>query len=334
MQLKPIERQVVVVMGASSGIGRAAALRFARRGAKIVAAARSREGLRTLVDGIRHDGGEAMAVPADTADFDQVREVAETAADVFGRIDTWVHTAGTSVYATFEQTTPEEFKRVVDVNLTGQAYGAMAALPHLRRAGGGALVHVSSVEAKFSMPYQSAYAASKHGIEGFLDALRLELAHEGVPISVTSIMPGPVNTPFFDKVRTKIGVEPTVPPPVYHPSVVADAILHAAEHPTRRVVVGGAAAVGAMLNSVAPRVMDAILLRTGFGTQKMDGPKSPAAPDSLFEPIEGHDVVEGTLPFPARETSISTTLQTSTPAKLGVAAAAAAIALIAYARAK
>jgi NAD(P)-dependent dehydrogenase (short-subunit alcohol dehydrogenase family) len=183
--LKPIHEQVVVLMGASSGMGRLAALEFAQRGAKVVVSARSGTGLRTLVDQIRRDGGEAISVTADTSQFEQVKAVAEAAVSAYGRIDTWVHLAAVSLYATFEETTPEEFHQVIEVNLVGQAYGAMAALPYLRQEGRGALIHVSSIEGRRTLPFQAAYGASKHGIIGFLEALRLELKHEGLPISVT-----------------------------------------------------------------------------------------------------------------------------------------------------
>ena len=156
MQLKPVEEQVVALMGASSGIGRETALRFARRGAKVVVSARGEQGLNSLVDEIRHIGGEAVAVPADTSDFGQVRAVAERAVEEYGRLDTWVHLAAVGLFATFEQTTPEEFGRVIDVNLMGQVYGAMAALPHLKREGRGALVHISSLEANRSRPFRRA----------------------------------------------------------------------------------------------------------------------------------------------------------------------------------
>jgi NAD(P)-dependent dehydrogenase (short-subunit alcohol dehydrogenase family) len=295
MRLKPIGEQVVVVMGASSGIGRAAALRFAARGARLVVAARGAEGLDSLVALIRANGGVATAVVADTSDFAQVKRVADTAADLYGRIDTWVQTAGTSVIARFEETTPDEFRRVIDVNLTGQALGAMAALPYLRQEGRGALVHVSSVEARISMPYQSAYAASKHGVEGFLDSLRIELASDGVPIGVTNIMPGPVNTPFFDTVRTKIGFKPTVPPPIYDSYAVADAIVRAAEHPARHVIVGGMVAAGVALQAVAPHAMDAILTRIGFVVQRSREPKAAGGPDSLFAPMAGFDTTHGSI---------------------------------------
>src|SRR3712207_4800183 len=237
MQLKPVEEQVVALMGASSGIGREAALRFARRGAKVVVAARGEEGLASVVEEIRRDGGEAVAVPADTSEFEQVRAVADRAAGEYGRLDTWVHLAAVGLFATFEQTTPEEFERVIDVNLMGQVYGAMAALPHLKREGRGALIHISSVEAKRSFPFHSAYAASKHGIDGFLEALRVKLKHEGWPISVTRVIPGTINTPFFDKGRPSLGVKPVGIPPIYEPQTVANIILYAAENPDRKSVV-------------------------------------------------------------------------------------------------
>jgi NAD(P)-dependent dehydrogenase (short-subunit alcohol dehydrogenase family) len=207
----------------------------------VVASARGEQGLNSLVEEIRHDGAEAAAVPADVVDFEQVRAVADRAVDECGRLDTWVHLAAVGLYATFEQTTPEEFKRVVDINLNGQVYGAMAALPHIKREGRGALIHVSSLEAKRSFPFHSAYGAAKHGIDAFLEALRVELKHEGWPISVTQVLPGTINTPFFDKARTKLGVKPVGLPPIYEPGVVTDVILYTAEHPARDLVAGGAA---------------------------------------------------------------------------------------------
>jgi NAD(P)-dependent dehydrogenase (short-subunit alcohol dehydrogenase family) len=293
MQLKPIHEQVIAVVGASSGIGRAVALAFARRGAKVVAAARGEPGLRSLTDEIRRAGGEAEYVVADVADYNQVRAIADRAIEQYGRLDTWVHCAAVALYATFEQTTPEEFRRVIEVNLLGQAYGAMVALPHLKRTGRGALIHISSIEARRAFPYHSAYAASKHGIAGMLDALRLELEHAGVPISVTNIMPGSINTPLFDKARTKIGVKPMGMPPIYQPDIVVDAILYAAENPVRDIVVGGAAKLFSTAQRVSPGMVDAMQLRTAFAGQKTDEPKSADAPHNLFEPIAGYDQVTG-----------------------------------------
>jgi NAD(P)-dependent dehydrogenase (short-subunit alcohol dehydrogenase family) len=310
MRLKSIKKQVVVMVGASSGIGRETALRFAERGAKMVLSARGAQGLNSLVDEIRRRGGEALAVGADVSEFSQVKSIADRTVERYGRIDTWVHLAAVSLYATFEQTTPEEFKRIIEVNLLGQVYGAMAALPHLRREGRGALVHVSSVEAKVSFPLQSAYAASKHGINGFLKSLRLELEHEKVPVSVTEVMPAGINTPFFNKARTKIGVKPMPVPPIYQPSLVADAILYAAEHPIPEVIVGGAAKAAVLTQRVAPAVTNALLRRTGFTSQRTNEPKSEDAPDNLFEPLEGYDRAEGDFSDQATSHSLYPGLQT------------------------
>jgi NAD(P)-dependent dehydrogenase (short-subunit alcohol dehydrogenase family) len=293
MQLKPVEEQVVALMGASSGIGRETALRFARRGAKVVASARSKEGLDSLVEEIRGEGGEAIAVPADTSEFDQVKAVADRTVEEYGRLDTWVHLAAVALFATFEQTTPEEFARVIDVNLMGQVYGAMAALPHLKREGRGALIHISSVEAKRSFPFHSAYGASKHGIDGFLEALRVELKHEGWPISVTQMMPGTINTPFFDKGRSKLGVKPVGIPPIYEPETVADIILYAAENPARDLVSGGAAQALIITQRLSPRMLDAVLAtRAGFSPQMTDEPRSEDDLDNLYAPIRGHDTAK------------------------------------------
>jgi NAD(P)-dependent dehydrogenase (short-subunit alcohol dehydrogenase family) len=318
MRLKPVSEQVVAVVGASSGIGRETALQFARRGAKVVVSARSEEGLRSLVSEIRDGGGQAVAVPADVSDSEQVKAVADRAAEEYGRLDTWVHLAAVGLYAPFEKTTPEEFERVIDVNLVGQAYGAMAALPHIKREGRGALVHVSSVEARRSLPFHSAYAASKHGIDGFLESLRVELKREGWPIGVTNVMPGSINTPLFNKSRTKLGVKPMGVPPIYEPNTVADVILYAAEHPVREIAAGGAAKAMILNQRLSPRLMDALLVRTGFDSQKTDEPKSEEGPDNLFSPIEGHDRAEGDFGDRAHPRSYYNWFETHPSAKRGV----------------
>lgn len=284
MRLKTVQEQVVVVFGASSGIGRETALRFARRGAKVVAAARTESALSSLVAEIQSFGGDAIYCISDAADFEQVKGVADSAIQHFGRIDTWAHVAGTAVIGPFSQTTPEEFKRVIEVNLLGQVYGAMAALPHLKREGG-ALVHVTSVEARRSLPLQSSYSASKHGVEGFLDALRVELAHEKVPVSVTNIMPGVINTPFYSKVRSRLGVKPMAIPPFYDPGIVADAILYAAEHPVRDMIVGDVGRALEFLQRISPAAMDALLLAIGFAGQRTDEPRPADTPDNLFDTV-------------------------------------------------
>ena len=328
MQLKPINQQVVAVVGASSGIGRETALQFAKRGAKVVVAARSEPGLLSLVDEIRRNGCDATYILADVSDFEQVKAIADKTVEVYGRLDTWVHAPSNNVFATFDNIKPEEFKRVIDVSLMGQVYGAMAALPHLKREGRGALIHVSSLLGRRSLPLQSAYCAAKHGIEGFLESLRVELQHEKIPISVTSVMPAAINTPFYNNALTKLGVKPSGPPPYYQPSLVADAILYVAEHPTRDFLVGDAAKVLDVLQRLSPSLVDSLLLRVAFPLQRTPEPKSEDAPNNLYEPVPDHDRVEGdfsNLAIP----SVSDWLDKSPPLKWGAIASMAALALLA-----
>ena len=306
--LKPVSEQVVVVMGASSGIGRATAARFAAEGAQVVASARGEAGLHSLVEQIRAAGGEVGAEVADVTDPEQMERVAARAVAEYGRLDTWVHLAGVALFAPFERITPEEFRRVVDVNLLGQVHGARAALPHLKREGG-ALIHVSSMGAKRGVPLQTAYIAAKHGIDGFVETLRMELARERVPVSVTNVMPATINTPLFDQARTKIGVKPVAPPPVYQPSVVVDAILHAARHPARDVVVGGAAQALITGQKIAPRLLDALLIRFGFEAHDTGQPKAEDAPDNLFAPLDAFSTVEDGFGDSALRRSVYTSLQ-------------------------
>src|SRR5215208_2454860 len=320
MQLKPIEEQVVVLMGASSGIGRETALRFAERGARLVVSARSEKGLASLVEEIQDKGGEAVAIPAEGSEFEQVKAVADGAVEAYGRLDTWIHLAAVLLVASYEDTTPEEFGRVIDVNLMGQVYGAMAALPHIKRGGGGALIHVSSMGAKRSIPLQSAYCASKHGIDGLLESLRVELQHEKLPISVTQVMPATINTPFFDKARTKLGVKPVAPPPIYQPGIVSEAILHAAENPARDLVVGGAAKAVILSQALSPRLLDVLLRVRGFEVHYTGEPKPEDAPDNLFEPIDGYNTVEGSFRDRAHPRSLYNWLELHPTVKRGAVA--------------
>ena len=322
MKLKPVEEQVVALMGASSGIGREAALRFAGRGAKVVISARNKEGLDSLVEEIRDAGGEATAVVAEVTDFDQVKAVADAAAERYGRLDTWVHLAAVSIFALFDETTPEEFRRVVEIDLVGQAYGAMAALPHVKREGRGALVHVTSVVAKRAVPLQGAYCAAKHGVDGLLESLRVELKREGWPIGVSNVMPAAINTPFFDKARTKLGAKPKGFPPMYAPGVVADTILYAAEKAPRDIVAGGAAKGMILGQRLSPHLMDAIMVRGGFGTQMTDEPKPENAPDGLFKPLDDRNRTDGDFDGQTLSSSFATWLDMHPAVKRGALAGA------------
>jgi NAD(P)-dependent dehydrogenase (short-subunit alcohol dehydrogenase family) len=329
MKLKPIEQQVVAVVGASSGIGRETALQFAKRNAKVVVSARTVSGLASLVDEIKALGGDAIAIPADVAEFEQVKSIADRTVEHYGRLDTWVHAAGTAIIAPFEQVTPEEFQRVINVNLMGSVYGAMVAMPHLRQTGRGAFIAVSSVEARRSMPLQAAYSASKHGMEGFLDSLRSELKQEGFPISITNIMPSVINTPFYNKARTKLGVMPTGIPPYYQPSLVAEAILHTAENPTRDLIVGDVGRVVDLFQKIAPDLTDTLVGAIAVPGQRTDRIKAADDPNNLFEPIEGYDTTTGdftnkTIPSFLDWFDFHPAVKWSTAAGLGVLALIAA----------
>ncbi len=286
MKLKPIKDQVVVLFGASSGIGRETAMQFAERGATVVAVGRRQEALDTLTQDIRMRGGTCIPAIAEVTDFNQVKQVAEDTAGRFGRIDTWVQLAAVSLYAPFQEHEPEEFRRIIDVNLVGGAYGAMAAIPHLKRSGGGALIMISSVEAVQPIPYHAAYSAAKHGLRAMTEVIRMELEAEDAPVSVTNIMPASIDTPFFDVAKTKLGVKPRAVPPVYEPEVVARAILFAAEHPSRDLAAGGAGKSFMMLKRISPVAADKMMAWAGFHLQKTSEEKGPDAPNNLFAPLQ------------------------------------------------
>ncbi|GAB2605896.1 SDR family oxidoreductase [Kocuria himachalensis] len=331
MKLKPIAEQVVVVLGASSGIGRESALRLAEKGAKLVVAARSEAGLQSLVEEITERGGQGAYVVCDVADHDQVRAVAETAVATFGRIDTWVSVAAVLVHAPFEQTLPEEFRRLMEINYLGQVHGALVALPHLRQAGGGALIAISSVESTVALPRHSAYSASKHAVEGMIDGLRRDLMAEGAPISVTSIKPGTINTPFFTSAAHTMDVEPTGPPPIYQPSVVAECVLYAAEHPVRDLYAGGGGRMMACTQMLSPRLMDTLLARA-VPLEATTIPAPGGAPGTLYAPRTEDNRTEGDFSARARSFSTYTWLQTHPRAKSLLAVGALATVAAALSR--
>lgn len=329
--LKPIGVQVAVVFGASSGIGRLTALHFAERGAKLCVAARSEEGLKTLVEEIEAAGGEAFYVLADAADFEQVKTVAEKCVERYGRIDTWIHSAGAFLFGSVEKTEPEEYERVMKVNLLGQIYGAKAALPHLKQFGG-ALIHISSVEAIRTAPYQSAYGASKHGLNGFLQVLRVELAHENIPVSVTQILPAAINTPIYEKGRNKMPFKVRPVPPIYHPQIVVDTIAYAAENPVRELIAGAAGVGVVYAERISPRVADFFSETIGFAGQNGGEKDSPEQfTDNLFEPVSGYDTVEGNFSDEQLKSDPYTYVKTSPKVKNSLLVGGAALgALLAW----
>jgi NAD(P)-dependent dehydrogenase (short-subunit alcohol dehydrogenase family) len=292
--LKPLEEQVVVVLGASSGIGRATALRLAARGASLVVGARSESGLASLVAEITRAGGQAVHLVCDAVDPDQVERLAALAVSRYGRIDTWVNCAAVSLFATFEETTPAEFRRVMEINYLGQVHGALAALPHLRAAGQGALISISSVESRVALPLHAAYSAGKHAVQGAMDSLRRDLIADGAPISVTTVKPATINTPLFPNSRNKMDRKPKGPPPVYSPSVVAACVEYAAEHPVRDLLAGGAALQMLTTEFLAPRAMDALLAKVAIRAESTRQPVPGGAPGNLDAPTSD-DRVKGDL---------------------------------------
>jgi NAD(P)-dependent dehydrogenase (short-subunit alcohol dehydrogenase family) len=284
--LKPVSDQVMVITGASSGIGLVTAQKAARLGARVVLAARHEADLRQAVDDIRAHGGRAIYVVADVADQGQVESIATAAAGEFGGIDTWINNAAVSMYGVVMELSTEEMRRQFDVNYWGQVYGCRAAVPHLRRAGG-AIINVGSALCDRAIPLQGNYCAAKHALRAFTETLRMELEAEGAPISVTLIKPASIDTPFFEKARTRFDVEPQPVPPVYAPELVADAILRCSVHPARDVIVGGS---GKLLSaaSLAPRVADRYMEARLFEAQQTEIPVGEGRRDNLFSPVE-HD---------------------------------------------
>jgi NAD(P)-dependent dehydrogenase (short-subunit alcohol dehydrogenase family) len=315
-RLKQVEDQVIVITGASSGIGLVTAKMAAARGARVVLAARNESDLGRAVEEIRRRGGRAIHVVADVAIPDQVTRVAEMAVREYGRIDTWVNNAAVAVYGRLMDLPLEDMRRQFDVNYWGQVHGSRAAVPHLRRQGG-ALINVASAVADRAIPLQGNYCAAKHALKAFTDALRMELEEEVAPISVTLIKPGSIATPLFDKARTLLGVEPQPVPPVYAPELVARAILACAERPVRDVVVSGMGKALSVAGTIAPRLTDRFMERNTFKAQHTDRPVANGRRDNLFQPVV-HDGGERGRSWRGRVHARS--LQTAAALHPGVAA--------------
>jgi NAD(P)-dependent dehydrogenase (short-subunit alcohol dehydrogenase family) len=303
---RPVGDQVVVITGASSGIGRATALEFGRRGASVVLAARNEQALHEVQREIERQGGQAHTVLTDVALWPQVQRLAQQAVDRFGRIDTWVNNAAVTTYGTLEELEIEEVEQVIRVNLLGAIYGVKAVLPHLRRQGQGTIINVGSAESWRAVPLQAPYVAAKQGLKGLTDTVRMELKHEGLPVSVVLVMPSSVNTPLFSNARSKLGVKPQGIPPFYEPSVVAEVIAFAAEEPRRQIAVGGPGKLLTLMERLKPELVDAYMTSRGRMFQKQRSGQPDNGVDNLFAPLDGPGSTTGEFGQQSHSTSLYT----------------------------
>ena len=285
--------EVVVITGASAGVGRATVQAFARRGACIGLLARGRDGL----EGARRDaeaaGGRALVLPADVSDPDGVEAAAAATEQAFGPIDVWVNNAMVSVFSPVKQMRPEEYRRVTEVTYLGCVHGTLAALKRMLPRDRGIIIQVGSALAYRAIPLQSAYCAAKHAIQGFTESLRCELIHDRSRVRISMVQMPALNTPQFDWVRSRLPRKPQPVPPIYQPEVAAEAIVWAAHHYRREWYVGLSTAIAILGNKVAPGLGDNYLARNGFEAQQYDGAVGPDRRDNLWKPLPGDHGAHG-----------------------------------------
>lgn len=291
IKLKPLNQQVIVITGGTSGIGLATAKRAAERGARVVLCSRNELELKETVEQIEQSGGAARSVVADVSHPEDVERLATTAVEEFGGLDTWVNNAGVSFYGRLTEVAIEDMRQLFEVNFWGTVYGARAAVARLRGSGG-ALINLGSIVSDRAIPLQGAYSASKHAVKGFTDALRMELEEAGAPISVTLIKPSAIDTPYFQHAKNYMEVQPKPPAPVYAPEVVANAILRAAEHPVRDITIGGGGRLLSALGTAMPRLTDFYMERAMFSGQRTDTP-SEGRTGNLFRPSGQENLERG-----------------------------------------
>ena len=275
-------RRVVVVTGASAGVGRATVRAFAGEGAYVGLIARDTEGLHAAAGEAAELGGKGVAVPADVADADQVEAAAARIENELGPIDVWVNNAMTTVFAPVAETTPAEFKRATEVTYLGTVYGTMAALRRMLPRNAGRIIQVGSALAYRSIPLQAAYCGAKHAIAGFTDSLRSELVHDNRKIHLTMVQLPAMNTPQFTWCRSKMPRRPQPVPPIFQPEVAAERIVWASHHQRREVFVGGSTVLAIEANKIAPALADYYLGRTGFDSQQTQEPAAKDRPDNLI----------------------------------------------------
>ncbi len=278
--------RVVVVTGASAGVGRATAVAFARRGAAVALLARGAAGLEGARRDVEAAGGRALVLPTDVADAGQVEAAAAAVEEQLGPIDVWVNNAMTSVFSPVKEMAPEEFRRVTEVTYLGCVYGTLAALKRMLPRDRGAIVQVGSALAYRGIPLQAAYCGAKHAIQGFNDSLRAELLHDGSKVRLSMVQMPALNTPQFGWVKSRLPHKAQPVPPIYQPEVAAEAIVWAADHDRREVLVGGSTTIVVWGNKFLPGFGDWYLARTGYGGQQTGEPADPDRSHNLWEPVD------------------------------------------------
>ncbi len=296
--------KVVVITGASAGVGRATAIAFARAGANVALLARGEEGLQSAQREIAlNGGGTVLTIALDVADAQAVDEAAERVERELGPIDIWVNNAMVTIFAPVSSIEPDEFKRVTEVTYLGGVYGTMAALKRMRARNHGTIVQVSSALAHRSIPLQSAYCGAKHALTGFIDSLRSELIHEHSRVHITSVQMPALNTPQFSWARNRMPNRPQPVPPIFQPEVAAEAILWAARHRRRTVPVGAPTLLSNWGQKFIPGLLDRYLARTAYSGQQSDETDDPSRADNLFEPVAGDPGTRGRFGKLARSMS-------------------------------
>ena len=285
--------EVVVVTGASAGLGRAIVRRFAREGAHIGLLARGRDGLEGARRDVEELGGKALVLPTDVADAEAVERAAEAVEREFGPVDIWINNAMVSVFSPVKEMRPEDYKRVTEVTYLGYVYGTLAALKRMLPRDRGVIVQVGSALAYRGIPLQSAYCASKHAIQGFMDSLRSELLHDGSNVRVSMVQMPAMNTPQFEWVKSRLPKKPLPVPPIFQPEVGAEAVYFVAHNERREMYVGWPTVKAVVGNKLAPGYADHYLARNGYDSQQTDEPDDPNRPDNLWEPVPGDHGAHG-----------------------------------------
>jgi short-subunit dehydrogenase len=305
---KPKSGRVVVVTGASAGVGRATVRAFAREGAHVGLIARDTEGLHVAAREVSELGAKGLAVPADVADAAHVEAAASRIEQELGPIEVWVNNAMTTIFGRVTDVTPDEYKRATDVTYLGTVYGTMAALRRMLPRNKGNIIQVGSALAYRSIPLQAAYCGAKHAIAGFTDSLRSELIHDNRSIHLTMVQLPAINTPQFTWCRSKMPRHPQPVPPIFQPEVAAERIVWASHHDRREVFVGAPTVIAIEINKIAPALADYYLGRTGFDSQQTKEEVSKDRPDNLFAPVPGDFGAHGMFDQQAHEQAAITWL--------------------------